>query len=64
MASEQCAHSKSCKGVAKMDFSRQENPDGQIYSGMVSVEVCENCGHVDMYALFQRALCDWLKIER
>jgi hypothetical protein len=61
MAPGNCLHPNRVRGVVALDFSRLETPDHPVYSGAVSVGVCEECGHVELYALFQRALCDWLR---
>jgi hypothetical protein len=61
MASEQCQHSKKVSGLVKLDFARQDAPDGSTYSGAVSVGVCEACGHIEIYAKLHHLLCDWLR---
>ena len=60
MASEPCQHSKRVSGLVRLDFARSEAPDGPTYSGAVSAGVCEECGHVEVYAKLHRLLCDWL----
>jgi len=61
MAAENCLHPNRVRAVVALDFSRPETPDHPLYSGAVSVGVCEECGHVELYADLHRALCDWLK---
>jgi hypothetical protein len=61
MASEKCRHSSRVNGVVKLDFARQSTPDGPMYSGGVSVAVCEECGHVELHATLHHLLCDWLR---
>ena len=61
MAAEQCQHSNRVRGLVRFDFTRQDAPDGPAYSGAVSVGICEQCGHVEMYAKLHHLLCDWLR---
>jgi hypothetical protein len=63
MAPEKCLHPNRVTGVVALDFSRLEAPDHPAYSGSVSVGVCEECGHVELYAQFHHALCDWLRTK-
>jgi hypothetical protein len=63
MAPENCLHPNRVRGVVALDFSRLETPDHPVYSGAVSVGVCEECGHVELYAESHRALCDWLRTK-
>jgi len=63
MAPENCLHPNRVRGVVALDFSRVEAPDHPAYSGVVSVGVCEECGHVELYAQFHHALCDWLRAK-
>ena len=63
MAPENCLHPNRVRGVVALDFSRPEAPDHPAYSGAVSVGVCEECGHVELYAESHRALCDWLRTK-
>jgi hypothetical protein len=63
MAPENCLHPNRVRGVVALDFSRLEAPDRPVYSGAVSVGVCEECGQVELYAQFHRALCDWLRTK-
>jgi hypothetical protein len=32
----------------KLDFARQDAPDGSTYSGAVSAGICEACGHIEL----------------
>ncbi len=61
MASEPCQHSKRVSGLVRLDFARPEAPDGPGYTGAVSAGVCEECGHIEMYAKLHHLLCDWLQ---
>jgi len=61
MAPENCLHPNRVRGVVALDFARVKAPDHPAYSGAVSVGVCEECGHVELYAQFHHALCDWLR---
>lgn len=58
MPAEQCKHPNRSSGVVELDILRA--PDRAVYSVEVSVGVCEQCGHVEMYAKSHQALCDWL----
>jgi hypothetical protein len=60
MASEQCQHAKIVTSLVKLDFARQDAPDGSIYSGELSAGICEECGHIELYAKLHHLLCDWL----
>jgi hypothetical protein len=60
MASESCEHSNRVSGLVRFDFARQETPDGPTYSGAVSAGVCEECGHIELYAKLPNLLRDWL----
>jgi hypothetical protein len=61
MASAPCQHSKRVSGLVRLDFARPEAPDGPAYTGAVSAGVCEECGHIEMYAKLHHLLCDWLQ---
>lgn len=61
MAPEQCQHSNRISGLVRLDFTRPDAPDGPMYSGAVSVGVCEECGHIDLDAKLHHLLCDWLR---
>ena len=61
MASESCQHSKRISAVVKLDFVRPNALDGPIYSGAVSVVICEGCGHIELYAKLHHLLSDWLQ---
>lgn len=61
MAPEECQHSQRVGGVVNLDFARPDAPDGPMYSGTVSVSVCEECGHIELYAKPHHMLCDWLR---
>jgi hypothetical protein len=62
MAAEQCKHANRARGVVELDISR--TPERAVYSVEVSVDVCEQCGHVEMYAKSHHALCDWLGLKK
>jgi hypothetical protein len=62
MVAEECQHPNHVRGVVELDVSRLETPaDHSVYSAEVSLVVCEECGHVELYAKSHRALCDWLR---
>jgi hypothetical protein len=61
MSFERCQHPTRVKGTVELEFTRPDAPEGPVYSGAVSLGVCEECGHIELYALFQRELCAWLK---
>jgi hypothetical protein len=61
MAAEQCQHSNRVSGVVRLDFARPDGPDAPVYSGSVSVAVCDECGDVELYAKLHHLLCDWLR---
>ena len=58
MVPEKCRHPSRARGLVELDFSRLETPGR--YSVEISVGVCEECGHVELYAKSHQALCDWL----
>jgi hypothetical protein len=60
MASQQCQHSNRVSGLVKLDFARQDAPDGSTYSGTILAGVCEDCGHIELYAKLHHLLSDWL----
>jgi hypothetical protein len=60
MASEPCRHSNRVSGLVRLDFARQDAPDGPTYSGAVSASICEECGHIELFAKLHHLLCDWL----
>jgi hypothetical protein len=61
MSSERCQHPNRVKGRVELEFMRPDAAAGPVYTGAVSMAVCEKCGHVELYALFQEELCAWLK---
>jgi hypothetical protein len=61
MAPEHCPHARRVSGLVTLDFARQGDPDGSLYTGVVSVGVCEECGHIELYAKLHGLLCDWLR---
>jgi len=61
VAQQKCEHSRRVKGILEFDFARLSDPNGPRYSTPVSVAVCEECGHVELYSQMPRLLCDWLR---
>ena len=61
MPLERCQHPTRVNGAVELDFTRPGTSEGPAYSGSVSLAVCEECGHIELYALLQRELCAWLK---
>jgi hypothetical protein len=61
MAPEPCQHPNRVRGVVELDFVRQEDSDDSIYTAPISVAICEDCGHIELYAMFHQLLCDWLR---
>jgi hypothetical protein len=62
MAAGECQHLSQVRGAVDLDVSRPETPaDHSVYSVGVSIVVCEECGHVELYAQSHRALCNWLR---
>jgi hypothetical protein len=61
MAMEPCQHPHRVRGVVELDFARQDDSDDGIYTARISVGVCEDCGHIELYAQFHELLGDWLK---
>jgi hypothetical protein len=61
MAMEPCHHAHRVSGVVELDFARQDDSDDSIYTARISVGVCEDCGHIELYAQFHELLRDWLK---
>ena len=62
MVPEKCKHPSRAKGVVALDFSRG-TPNRANYSVEISVNVCEECGHIELYAKSHHALCDWLSTK-
>jgi hypothetical protein len=54
MALEPCQHARRARGVVDLDFARQDG-DG-ICTARVSVGLCEDCGHIELYALVHQLL--------
>jgi hypothetical protein len=61
MAPEKCPHSDRVNGLVNLDFGRQADPDGAMYSGAVTFGICEECGHIELYVNSHRWLCNWLR---
>jgi len=61
MAQEPCRHARRVRGVVELDFARQDDSSDGIYTARVSLGVCEDCGHIELYASFHQLLCDWLR---
>jgi len=62
MTAEKCQHRNQASGVVDLDVSRLETPaDHSVYSVEVSIVVCEECGHVELYGKSHRELCSWLR---
>jgi hypothetical protein len=61
MAPEPCPHARRVKGVVELDFARQDDSENGIYTARVSVGICEDCGHIELYAQFHHLLGDWLR---
>ena len=59
MAPKQCKHVNRAWGAVDLDFSRRA-PDRSVYSAEISVGVCEECGHIELYPKSHQTLCDWL----
>ena len=61
MAPEACQHPKRVRGVVELDFARQDDPGDPIYTAPVSVDICEECDHIELHAMFHQLLGDGLK---
>ena len=61
MAPEPCGHSKRAEGVVDLDFARPDDSGDSIYTASVSMSICEDCGQIELYAVFHHSLCDWLR---
>jgi len=61
MSFEPCQHPNRVNGRVRLDFARQDAAEGPVYSGTVSVAICEDCGYIELHAEFQHLLCDWLR---
>jgi len=61
VAREKCHHVNRVSGLLSLDFARRDAPDGPVYSGTVSIGVCEECGHIELCADLHNLLCDWLR---
>jgi hypothetical protein len=61
MTLEPCKHANRVSGVVELGFSRQNAPNGPVYSGAVSVGICEKCGQIELYGMYHGELCAWLK---
>ncbi len=58
-----CTHPASVTGVVDLDLIRK-TPDKRMYTACLSVAVCPDCGHVELYAHAAQYLCDWLTGKR
>ena len=61
MALEPCHHVRTVRGIVELDFSRQDDSGDDVYTARISVGLCEECGHIELYALFHELLSDWLR---
>lgn len=61
MAQQKCDHSRRVTGILEFDFARPSDPNRSRYSARVSVGVCEECGHTELYSQMPTLLCDWLR---
>jgi hypothetical protein len=57
---EKCHHAHQIAAKLDMDFTRPSE-SRTPYSTPVSVLICEDCGHIELYAALPRLLCDWLQ---
>ena len=61
MTPESCRHPRRAMGVVELDFARPDSSDKLYYTARVSVGVCGDCGHIELYAQFHQFLTDWLR---
>jgi len=61
MASRKCQHERRVTGTLEFDFARSSASKGPWYSAPVSVGVCEDCGHIELYGKLHVQLCEWLQ---
>jgi hypothetical protein len=61
MASGKCQHPRRVTGTLEFDFARSSISKGPWYSAPLLVGVCEDCGHIELYAKLPAQLCEWLK---
>jgi hypothetical protein len=61
MALEPCHHVRTVRGIVELDFSRQDDSGDDVYTARVSVVLCQDCGHIELNALFHTLLSDWLR---
>lgn len=60
MNPDSCPHPRRAMGVIELDFARPNSSDS-LYTARVSVGVCDDCGHIELYAQFHQFLTDWLR---
>jgi hypothetical protein len=59
MAEARCMHSRRTSSVLQCDLNRTSG-EPSLYSTQLIAEICENCGHVELYCDFHREVCNWL----
>ena len=55
------SYARHAHRILEFDFARLSDPNGPRYSTPVSLAVCEECGHIELYSQMPRLLCDWLR---
>ncbi len=60
MTVEKCQHAHRISARLDLDFMRPSEPNAP-YTAPVSVLICEECGHLELYAALPHLLCDWLE---
>lgn len=60
MSAKSCEHTTRVSATVELDFIRPSEPKAP-YSAPVSVLMCENCGHLELFAALPKLLGDWLK---
>jgi hypothetical protein len=60
VSTEKCQHAHRISAKLDLDFTRPSDSKAR-YTAVVSVGICEACGHIEFYAAQPRLLCDWLE---
>jgi hypothetical protein len=59
MAVASCSHLRRSSGVLPCDLSRTSD-ESSFHSVRLTVNICDNCGHVQLYCEEHELICNWL----
>jgi len=60
MTTERCQHTKQIRAQVDLELARPSEPKSR-YQAPISLFICEECGHIELFADLPQLLGVWLE---